>query len=143
MSAEANARLNPYDELKSQLDIAFEDALRKARVWMTVYLIIRSSLIVFSVLTSADAVNTVTALSGIRPVFGIIVALLAAFDAWLKPDVKYRIHYLANDNYTRLARKLSRVPPPKDPDDSEYIKRLEQISDEYDQENEKYSAALI
>jgi len=112
----ATSTLDPYDELRSQLDTAFVDALKKARVWLVIYIFIRASMIVFSVLTSADAVK---ALGAGTPIFGIIVALLAAFDSWLKPDVKYRIHYTANDSYTRLTRKLSRIGR-LDPTDPKY-----------------------
>jgi hypothetical protein len=135
--------LDPYEELKKDLNDAFFDALTKARLWMVVYIIIRASMIVFSVLTSADAVNAVTPLSSARPFFGILVALLAAFDAWLKPDLKYRIHYTANDTYTRLKRKLSRVPKPDDPNDQSYPRKLEQISDEFDETNKKFECSAV
>jgi hypothetical protein len=72
-----------------------------------------------------------------------MVVLLTSFDGWLKPDVKYRIHYMANDTYTRLIRKLSLVPPPTDPHDSEYLQRLDRISEEFDLANEKYSGGII
>jgi hypothetical protein len=125
------------------LDTAFHDALKKAWLWKIWYIVIRALMIILSVLTSADAVSAVSALGSFHPVFGLGVALLTAFDAWLKPDVKYRVAYSANDAYTRLTRKLSRVPTPSAPNDRGYLAALGQISDEFDGINEKYSAGLI
>jgi hypothetical protein len=141
--ADMQGRLDPYDELRSQLDTAFHDALRKATLWKSWYIVIRALMITLSVLTSADAVSAVSALGNFHPVLGIGVALLTAFDGWLKPDVKYRVAYSANDAYTRLTRKLSRVPTPPSPEDPSYLAALGQISEEFDSVNEKYTAGLI
>jgi hypothetical protein len=138
-------RLDPYAEFKSQLDIAQNDAYRIAKPWKLTYVIIRAGIIIFSVLTSAGAIDAIDTLGHptVKAAFGLIVVLLTAFDSWLKADVKYHIHYQANDTYARLTRKLALVPPPKNPDDPDYLKRLEQISDEFDRANEVYATATV
>jgi hypothetical protein len=138
-------RLDPYTGLKSQLDEAFKDASRKANFWKTMYLIVRACMIIFSVLTSASASNAIPILGDgqLRAFFGLVVVLLTSFDAWIKADIKYHIHYEANDTYARLSRKLSRFPLPKGPDDPDYLKRLEQIGDEFDLANERRAAGTV
>ena len=139
-------RLDPSTELKSQLDEAFKDASRKANFWWTMYLFVRACIIIFSVLTSASASNAIPIFGDgnqLKAYFGLVVVLLTSFDAWIKADIKYHIHYEANDTYARLSRKLSRFPSPKSADDPDYLKRLEQIGDEFELANERRAAGTV
>jgi hypothetical protein len=115
--------------LKDSAEQAVNDCFEKAQFWKWVYYVMRSSLIVFAALTSAEAINTISVLPGAQPYFALLVTIISAFDAWLKPGAKYRAYYLANDEYAQLGIDVDLLPP-TDPDGPRgAAKRYAEIND--------------
>ena len=86
-----------------------DDCFHKAQFWKWIYYGTRSALIVFAVLTSAEALTT--PLKGTQPYFALLVTIISAFDSWLKPGAKYRAFYIANDEYAQLELNVSLLAP--------------------------------
>ena len=113
----------PWEELvmsgqmsKSELTKETENwrnsTYEKAATWAIIYRVDRASVIIFSVLASADAVKAIPNLSGLTPVFALLVTLITAFDVWLKPETKYKAYYIANDDFDHLHVEISSLPDP-------------------------------
>ena len=56
--------------------------------------------------------------------FALLVTLLAAFDAWLKPGAKCREFFQVSDEYTELSQKVTAT-------DGDDIKAIHALQDEY------------
>jgi hypothetical protein len=100
----------------------------QARVWAVIYYGSRAGLILFSGLTSAQALDAISSLKSAQSIFALLVTLITGFDVWLKPGAKYRALYIANDEYAELRQKLELAR-------SDDTKRLESLHDEYRQIN--------
>jgi hypothetical protein len=98
--------LDGREVLTRNLDQYVAYACKQTNIWRVIYYIERSLMIVFSVLTSADALNSLPYLTGYKSLFGVIVLLLTSFDVWLKPETKYKGYYQANDEYEDLRRSV-------------------------------------
>ena len=92
--------------MKDMADFS-EDSYRKAKYWKAVWYGMRSGLIIFGILTTTDAVVTIPGLAFAKPYFGLIVALITAFDVYLQPETKYKAHYIANDEYDQLKKTVA------------------------------------
>jgi hypothetical protein len=92
--------------LKTDADCGVTYCANRARIWAAIYYMTRSALLVFSVLTSAQALEVLTALKAGQATFALLVTLLTGFDSWLKPGDKYRALYIANDEYNALRQEL-------------------------------------
>jgi hypothetical protein len=95
--------------LKSDAEGGVDYCYRRAPQWAIIYYLTRGSLLLFSALTSAQALEALTFLSGAQPIFALMVTVIAGFDAWLKPSDKYRALYIANDEYNQLRQELEFV----------------------------------
>jgi hypothetical protein len=81
----------------------------RAGTWAAIYYVTRSALLVFSVPTSAQALEVLAVLKGGQAVFALLVTLLTGFASWLKPGDKYRALYIANDEYSAQRQELEFV----------------------------------
>jgi hypothetical protein len=72
--------------------------------------------------------GAIAGLKETQGVFALLVTLLAAFDAWLKPGAKCRAFFQANDEYTELSQKVTAT-------DGDDIKAIHALQDEYRQIN--------
>jgi hypothetical protein len=88
---------------------------RRAFAWGCIYYVMRSAIIIFGVLTSASYVEQLKFIGGDKTLFAGLVTLLTAVDSWLKPDVKYRAFYVANDEFLTLRQKWEQ-PSSADPE---------------------------
>lgn len=78
---------------------------RRAFIWGCLYYAMRSAIIMLGVLTTVSGVEQLSFLSGKQALFAALVTLLTALDSWLKPDIKYRAYYVANDEYLVVQQK--------------------------------------
>jgi hypothetical protein len=95
--------------LKADADEGVKYCFNLALRWAVAYYIIRGALLLFSVLTSAQAVDAIVIMKSAQPIFAILVTILAGLDAWLNPGDKYRALYIANDEYNLLRLELEFV----------------------------------
>jgi len=118
---------------KAELTTAASDwsnsTSKKARIWATTYILDRAALIIFSALTSADALKAIPELSGLTPVFALLVTIITAIDVWLKPETKYKAYYIANDEFDQLFVELKSLPdPPPDPSMQKLLQTYKDIA---------------
>ena len=83
----------------------------KVLVWAPIYYVSRSALIIFSALTSAEAITTIAFIKGGQPFFALLVTLITGFDVWLKPGTKYHALFTANDEYLELRQRIDLTSP--------------------------------
>jgi hypothetical protein len=122
--------------LKANADEGSEMSYVQAKRWAAIYYFSRGSVILFSGLTSAQALSTASFFTYAQPVFALLVTLITGFDVWLKPGTKYRALYVANDEYAELRQKLELVP-------ANDTKQLIQCHQEYSQINKRLQNALM
>jgi hypothetical protein len=120
--------LTAQQQVKSDAEEGSDYCYRRVRIWGPIYYVGRSMLILFSALTSAQALGAIAGLKEMQGVFALLVTLLAAFDAWLKPSAKYRALFQANDEYTELSQKVTATA-------GDDIKAIHALQDEYRQIN--------
>jgi hypothetical protein len=94
-------------ELKNDSKDGFDFCYKAAKIWRPIYYGSRSSVILFSALTSAQALGAIGGLKEAQGIFALLVTLITAFDVWLKPGAKYRALYQGNDEYAELSQKIS------------------------------------
>jgi hypothetical protein len=83
-------------------------AYKRVILWSIIYYVEKSLLIIFSVLSSADAVEALPkVLTPTKPIFAVLVLLITAFDVWLKPETKYKGYFQANDEYLELLDRVT------------------------------------
>ena len=128
-------------KLNGVLEQGVRWALWRSKLWKVMYYVEKSLLIVCSVLTSSDALNSlqklkIPNLEGTTALFGLGVLTLTAFDVWLKPETKYKGYYQANDEYYELQQYVSIF---LEEDNNEGIG---QAYDEYKQINQRLRAIL-
>jgi hypothetical protein len=139
MSSTTNADASPVahlNHLKKDAEQAYNMRYEQAKPWKALYYGGRGSLILFSGLTSAQALAAINAPPWAQGIFALLVTLITGFDVWLKPGAKYRALYTANDEYAELKQKLELARP----DD---LKRLEILQDEYRQINLRLRTAIM
>jgi hypothetical protein len=97
------------ETLKTDADEGVYYCYTRATRWAIVYYLARGSLLVFSALTSAQALEALAFMHVAQPVFALLVTIIASLDTWLKPGDKYRTLYIANDEYNQLRQELEFV----------------------------------
>jgi hypothetical protein len=100
-----NGITDPLAKLKADMDEAVQYEQGRSSLWSTVYYTTRSALIIFSALTSAQAITSFGFMDHFQPVFAVLVTVLAGFDSWLKPGDKYRAAYTAIDDFNQIRQK--------------------------------------
>jgi hypothetical protein len=131
-----SAEVRRLEEFTAELKAYEVYTFKRFRFWSQFYHIERSFLIIFSVLTTTDALNAIPLLSAFRPSFGVIVALLTAFDVWLKPETKYKGYYSANDEFEELVKKLKLMTNASDPVE------LKKVYTEYTEINKRLKSVI-
>jgi len=131
-----NGTTDPLTKLKTDMDEAVAYAQGRSKVWAGVYYATRSALIIFSALTSAQLIGALAWAASWQPAFALVVTMLAAFDAWLKPGDKYRAAYIAVDDFNQIRQEI------------EFIDTADKASvqaklNEYKQLTTKLSAAVF
>ena len=96
-------------KLKADIDEAVTYAQGRTKVWSRIYYVTRSALIIFSALTSAQAIKALGGIESLQPGFALAVTILAGFDSWLKPGDKYRAAYTAVDDFNQIRQKTEFV----------------------------------
>jgi hypothetical protein len=127
---------DPLGRLKADMDEAVQYAQGRTKVWSLLYYATRSALIVFSVLTSAQAITAFGGMDRLQAAFALAVTILAGFDSWLKPGDKYRAAYTAVDDFNQIRQKTEFI----DPTDKA---RIAELLTEYEVLNGKLRAALF
>ena len=113
-------------------------AYKRVGFWGIIYYTEKSLLIIFSVLTSADAVEALPTIltPTSKPIFAVLVLLITAFDVWLKPETKYKGYFQANDEYLELRDKVKLTV-----DDQDEVKIAQALA-EFKQINERLRAII-
>jgi hypothetical protein len=106
MASTNSADASPVARLKADADEGSYMSYLQAGRWAKIYYGSRGALILFSTLTSAQAVIAIPHVGSAQAIFALLVTLITGFDVWLKPGAKYRALYAANDQYAELRQKL-------------------------------------
>jgi hypothetical protein len=104
-----NGTTDRLSRLKADMDEAVTYAQGRTKVWSRTYYLTRSALIIFSALTSAQAIKALGGIESLQPGFALAVTILAGFDSWLKPGDKYRAAYTAVDDFNQIRQKAEFV----------------------------------
>ena len=123
-------------EFKLSMQEYADYAYREAKRWKVIYWGSRSSLIVFGILTSAEAFGVMPVLALAKPYSGLIVALITGFEVFFQPETKYKAFYIANDEYDQLDKKVGLTILPGD------TKAIKEAQKEYEEINKRLRAAL-
>ena len=99
------------DTFRAKMEEYCNYTMRKAQYWSAFYWSSRSALIVFGILTSTDALNTIPLLSSAKPFFGLAVALITGFEVLCKSETKYKGFYTANDSVRELKNAIAFLIP--------------------------------
>jgi hypothetical protein len=95
----------------------------------------RGFLILFAFLTSAELVTQAPLMLDLKPWLGLAVALIAAYESWLKPGPKYRAYYMANDEYAKLRIHTETIAPTD-------VTDAEAATEEYGKINERLAKSV-
>lgn len=93
-------------QLRGALAQSWHYARDKATLWTKIYYIDRCSLLLFSALTSAQAVAALDFMKSYQPLFAFLVTLITGFDVFLKPGQKMAGYYVASEEYNEALRSL-------------------------------------
>jgi hypothetical protein len=130
--------MDAYKILQDRVTEYIQFSRKRAVIYNWIYRVARSLIIVLSASAASAAKFGPQSTSHFEvavPYFCLTVAILAAFEAWLKPSAVYRAHYQFNDRYITLETKLSLI-------EANDRKALEHFAEELDQVDEKYRKAV-
>ena len=111
-------------------------AYGESKRWKLIYWVSRSALIVFGILTSAEALGAIPFLRPVQPYFGLMVALITGFEVFFQPETKYKAFYIANDEYDQLEKKVGLTVLPGD------MEAIKEAQKEYEEINKRLQKAL-
>jgi hypothetical protein len=112
------------EDAESFGDVCYQTAER----WKKIYYASRISLIVFSALTTAQALATVSSLRYAQAVFATLVSVITAVDLFLRPGAVYRAQYIANDDYAEVRQDIISTSPTDSKKIEELKKRFQEIN---------------
>lgn len=121
------ASLGPKPHLEAEIRAVVEYSLKKTKAFGTVYYSMRVALIVLSVCAAAKGINF---LAYAAPVLSLFVAIGTALDTWLKPGLRYKIHYKYHDQFRKLWTDIKFIKP-EDVSALNHIKRKFQETDDH------------